>query len=108
MARAVVEVHSGICGFVTNITAVELGDGMVSIAIDSNCGNCRGLAGDLHEMDPMKLLVGKAKDNPIFAAAARHPLHQACPVPIGVAKAVEVAAGLALPRNVEIKVEKVD
>lgn len=108
MAKALVVVDSGICGFVTKITAEMDEEGMVAVTLESDCANCRSLAKEPLVIDPMTLLRGKAKDNAIFAAAARHPLHQACPVPIGISKAVEVAAGLALPRDATIKVEKVE
>lgn len=108
MARALVVVEAGICGFVTTITAEMDEEGMVAVAIASDCANCCSLAQENLVIDPTSLLRGKAKDNPVFAAVARHPLHHACPVPIGIIKAVEVAAGLALPRNATIKVEKVE
>ncbi|MHB1131700.1 MAG: DUF6951 family protein [Chloroflexota bacterium] len=108
MAKSVVVVDAGICGFTTTIEAEEDEAGMVALRIESDCANCHGLAADLRSIDPFSLLRGKAKDNPVFAAAARHPLHQACPVPIGISKAIEVAAGLALPRDAHIQVKKTD
>jgi hypothetical protein len=108
LAKALVTVNAGICGFVTKIVAEMDEEGMVGVTIESDCPNCRGLARDFPKIDPYGLLRGKAKDNAIFAAAARHPLHQACPVPIGISKAVEVAAVLALPRDVSIQVERVE
>ncbi|MCL5109234.1 MAG: hypothetical protein M1401_10280 [Chloroflexi bacterium] len=108
MAKALVTVEAGICGFVTRIAAEMDEEGMVGVTIESDCQNCRGLARDFPKIDPYGLLRGKAKDNAIFAAVARHPLHQACAVPIGISKAVEVAAALALPRDVHIKIEKVE
>ncbi|HIE26142.1 TPA: hypothetical protein EYP66_02520 [Candidatus Poribacteria bacterium] len=38
--------------------------------------------------------------------AAKHRLHTACPVPVGIIKAVEVEAGLALPADATIKLSK--
>jgi hypothetical protein len=32
--------------------------------------------------------------------------HSACPVPVGIIKAVEVEAGLALPADVSIKISR--
>ncbi|MDA8219247.1 MAG: hypothetical protein M0Z94_16705 [Dehalococcoidales bacterium] len=107
MGKAIVEVESGICGFITKVVAQTDADGMlVRLAIDSQCGNIKGLARELMEVDPMSILMGKAKDDPVFMAAANHPVHHACPVPVGIIKAVEVAAGLALPREARIRVER--
>jgi hypothetical protein len=37
---------------------------------------------------------------------AKHCTHAACPVPVGIIKAVEVETGLALPADVSIKLSK--
>jgi hypothetical protein len=39
---------------------------------------------------------------------SEHPLHLACPVPVGIIKAVEVEAGLALARDASIHFEATD
>jgi hypothetical protein len=36
--------------------------------------------------------------------AAKHCKHAACPVPSGIIKAIEVASGLALPKDASITV----
>ena len=36
--------------------------------------------------------------------AAKHCKHTACPVPSGILKAIEVASGLALPKDASIEV----
>jgi hypothetical protein len=40
--------------------------------------------------------------------AARHRLHATCPVPIAVLKAVEAAAGLALPCDCSIEMTRIE
>jgi hypothetical protein len=45
-------------------------------------------------------------ENPVYIAAAKHYKHAACPVPSGIVKAIEVACGLALPKDVSFKIEK--
>ena len=37
-----------------------------------------------------------------------HCFHSACPVPVGIIKAVEVAAGLALPADVRMTISDDD
>ncbi len=106
MSRASALVTAGICGFVTRITAISDVDGAVELALASDCPNVQSLARDLTRIDPLTLFRGRAGDGLVYAAAARHPLHQACPVPVGILKATEVAAGFALPGDVIIKVEK--
>jgi len=41
-----------------------------------------------------------------FQKGAEFCTHAACPVPVGIIKAVEVASGLALPKDVKIEIEK--
>jgi len=38
--------------------------------------------------------------------AAKHCKHTACPVPAGIIKAIEVASGLALPKDASIQVSQ--
>lgn len=106
MAKASVQVMAGICGFVTRVTATGDEEGTVSLAIASDCPNVQSLASELTRIDPLTLFTGRAGDGLVYAAAARHPLHQACPVPVGILKATEVAAGFALPCDAIIKVER--
>lgn len=106
MSRAVVTVDAGACGFSTRIEARPRADGLVDLRIESECENVRSLGGELRELDPMTVLAGAVKDGPVLACAARHSMHHACPVPVGIIKAVEVAAGLAPPADATIKVEK--
>ena len=102
MARA--HVDSGICGFSTTIEAVA-GDGeTVVLKIESGCASVRKLAAELKQVDPLAVVFGPAKDGPVLAVAARCRMHAACPVPVGIIKAVEVAAGLALPKSVSIEI----
>jgi hypothetical protein len=76
----IVRVDSGICGFTTTITVRNTEDrNLLSVSLDSECEMVRGLAGD-----------------------ARHLKHVACPVPSGILKALEVEAGLCIPRDAHI------
>lgn len=106
MGKAVGEVQAGICGFTVRIAAWTDEEEKVRLELETDCPNVAALAEDLTVVDPLRVVAGQAKDGPVFAAAARQPLHPACPVPIGILKAVEVAAGYALPRDAVIKVER--
>jgi hypothetical protein len=48
---------------------------------------------------------GKLCDSGVYRAAQQYCRHPACPVPCAVLKAIEAACGLALPRDVEIRIE---
>jgi hypothetical protein len=51
--------------------------------------------------------IGYHGDGPeVLRAATKLCPHPACPVPVGILKAVEVSAGLALPKDASIRVIK--
>jgi hypothetical protein len=60
----------------------------------------------LTEVDPFREISFRG-DRPLTLRLATECLcHTACPVPAGIIKAVEVAAGLALPADATISVSK--
>ncbi len=103
------EISSGICGFTTTVTARPAGDGQhVTLTIESDCPNVQQLAAELldltdMEVDAFREITYRGEGPHILRLAARHLRHTACPVPSGLIKAIEVAAGLALPADVAIR-----
>lgn len=57
---------------------------------------------ELTMMDAFK----RFQDNPVYSKAGACLKHVACPVPSGILKALEVEAGLNVPRDVNIIFEK--
>lgn len=105
MARA--EINSGVCGFHTSVvTSMDEEGETCSIHIDSQCEAIQRLAQVLIEVQPFEEISFRRKTPTILALGAKFCTHAACPVPVGVIKAVEVAAGLALPRDVQIQLTK--
>jgi hypothetical protein len=103
MAKA--EVFAGICGFKTTIEA-KSADDVVKLAIQSDCPAITRLAGQLTEVDPFQEITYRRGGPLTFQVSTKYCSHTACPVPVGIIKAVEVEAGLALPLDVTIKVSK--
>ena len=97
MARVVVE--PGVCGFTCRIEAVMMPNGLVAVTIESDCELVREFAESFDAIDPVHQLYAADGDNPLHC----HRCHHGCLVPIGVIKAVEAEAGLALPRDAEIR-----
>ena len=64
------------------------------------------LAEALTEVDPYKEISYRGEGPVTLKLAAEHLVHPACPVPSGIIKAIEVAAGLALPKDASIKPSK--
>jgi len=98
-----VEIFSGICGFSTTVEARMAGR-HCALSIVSGCENVKNLSAELTEVAPLREIMYRGEGPLTFKLAAKHCPHPACPVPAGIIKAVEVAAGLALPADVTIKV----
>jgi hypothetical protein len=64
------------------------------------------MAVELAEVDPMQHLSSKRQVPPILQAGHKFCTHAACPVPVGIIKAVEVEAGLNTPVDVSIKISR--
>jgi hypothetical protein len=104
MAQAVI--HSGICGFTTTVQAHMQESGQVKLDITSDCKAVRKLATGLAEVDPYREFTFRGEGPEVLRLAPTCLSHAACPVPSGIIKAVEVAAGLALPANATIEVSR--
>jgi hypothetical protein len=102
------EICSGVCGFNTTVEAQKDEAGQVELTIESDCKAIQRLASELTQVDPYREFTYKGEGPLTFEVAAEHCSHAACPVPVGIIKAVEIEAGLALPADVSIKLSKSD
>ncbi len=100
MAKA--KIFAGACGFNTTVEAQMNGE-KCSLSIESDCDAVRSLADELKEVEPFGEISFRGNGPLTLKLAAKHCHHAACPVPVGIIKAVEVAARLALPADVHIK-----
>jgi hypothetical protein len=96
-----VRIRPGICGFNTVVIA-EREKKKVRLTIVTDCDMVRAMAEELNELDMVVSFTGFI-NNPVYRAASKHLRHVTCPVPCGILKALEVEAGLALPRDVSIE-----
>ena len=109
MAKAIVT--AGICGFTSTIEASPNGAGpfRVHLHVESECPDVQNLAAEIQEVDAMAECLGRGAGgaSPVVLEAGRRCLrHLACPVPVAIIKAIEVAAGLALPKDVSITITR--
>lgn len=103
MARA--EIVAGVCGFSTVVETS--GEGKVChIAISSECEAIQRLGQELTQVNPFQEISFRRAMPQTLQMGARYCTHAACPVPVGIIKAVEVESGLALPADVTIKLSK--
>ncbi len=98
---ASVEIDSGICGYTAVVRAGAEGR-MVSVEIESSCPHVQAMAEELTSVDPFGEISFRGEGPQTLRVAAKHLAHAACPVPVGVIKAIEIEAGLALPKEATI------
>jgi len=103
MAKA--EIQPGNCGFTTTVEAT-LADDVCKITIQSECKAIQKLAQELLEVNPYQEISFRRNTPKILQMGAKYCTHAACPVPVGIIKAVELEAGMALPMDVTIKLTK--
>ncbi len=103
---AKVTVDSGICGYLTTINTASEDGQNVTISFESECPHASKAKDELVSADAYEEISKKPADTKVYEALARHLPHVACPLYSGFLKAIEVAAGLALPKNVSMTIER--
>jgi len=102
-----VRVEAGICGMSAEIIAIsENRLGPVKLEINSDCPHIQELAEELTEVSPFDEIAFRGEGPKTLWLAAKYCQHAACPVPVGIIKAIEVASGMAAPKNATIVVSE--
>ncbi len=99
-------VTAGPCGFKTVIEAEQKERGTVALKIKSDCKFYEPLETELTEVSAYDEVFAKLGEGQIYSLCNKYAKHGTCPVPCAILKAVEAAAGLALPVDVTINIEK--
>ncbi len=102
-------VEAGVCGFCTNITANSADDQLVLLSFETDCEKIGKLAEALHTVEIDAYEEIKAGFEGVIMSAVRQHLTgccAGCAVPVGIFKAVQVAANVALPKEVSITLNK--
>lgn len=108
--KATVEIDAGICGFHTQASAVSPDDQNVSFEVQSDCEKIRQVGELLKAQGPFDAYqeIGPSPGSAVLRAA--HSVLTGCcagcDVPVGLFKAMQVAAGLALPKDIAIRLTK--
>lgn len=105
--KAKAQIASGVCGYHTTVEA-EMNGAVCELRIQSDCAAVERLAEGLRQVNPFQEISSRPETPRTLQLAEEHCSHAACPVPAGIIKAVEVAAGLALPKDVHIHLTKGD
>jgi hypothetical protein len=101
------EITGGVCGLVTVVKAVSM-DGMhVSLSIESDCQMIQAMAAEIPRLNAFdEVLRRPLIETTPAQLAARFKLHTTCLAPVGILKAIEATAGLALPSNSGVELHR--
>lgn len=108
--NARVEIDAGICGFQTTMHAHSSDEQLVTFEIASGCEKIRAVAAGLQARGPVDAY---AEISPAAQSVVLAVVHDqlrgccaGCAVPVGIFKGMQVAAGLALPQNISLKITR--
>ena len=110
--RAHARIGAGICGFTTSVTATAEQGRLVELLVDSDCETIVALAAAIHEHGAFDAYdeIDPRTDGALLPLVHEY-LHgccSGCACPVGMFKAMLVAAGLALPKDIVIEMSKDD
>ena len=100
-------IHAGVCGFTTRVTAESPDSQNVTFGVVSDCDKIRALGQKLSPVDAY-MEIGLGHDGQVMKAV-REGLGGCCAgcvVPAGIYKTMQVAAGLALARDIHITMSR--
>jgi hypothetical protein len=100
MATKVI-INPGACGFTATVVITKKDNKCFSVSVTTECEMGKKLGGEISELavaDVFKRLM----DNPVYRKAQTCLRHVACPVPAGILKALEVEAGMNVPKDASI------
>jgi hypothetical protein len=108
--KSKVRIEAGICGFQTDAAIQSDDDQMVAFDVQSGCEKIRSLGELLRGNGPIDAYqeIGP-KGESVILGAARSVLKGCCAgcvVPVGLFKGMQVAAGLALPKDIRVDLSK--
>lgn len=101
-----VKVNAGICGFNTVIRVDSEDMQNAVLEITTECSNIKPMEQELKEVDGFEECFSKVGDSKVYELAKKYCKHAACPIPPAIIKGIEVACGLALPKDVDIRISK--
>lgn len=109
MAKA--EVHAGVCGYSADIEVRQVSKDTVQVKIHSACEMLTAMNDDLATVKwrgKGHRVFRSIPESAIYRAAGCHIRHSGCPIPAAIIKAIEVEVGVALPRDVTIRIYEDD
>jgi len=101
---ATVRITPGNCNFQSRIHVEGITRTRFKVRIETECEQVSRLAGLLDELE-LREALSPLTQSPLLGKAVASGLHVSCPIPLGIMKAIEVEADLAVPTDVGIHFE---
>lgn len=102
-----VTLDAGTCGYRVGIKAHKKGKKGFIVELVSPCEMVSNLNKELKDEVFDRKIFTSILDSPVYKLCSKHLKHVACPLPSAILKAIEVEDGLAVPKNVIMKIEEV-
>ncbi|MFO0753039.1 MAG: hypothetical protein U0411_06930 [Thermodesulfovibrionales bacterium] len=93
-------VNPGACGLPAKVDVKKEGESF-SVTISSPCKMVAKLGDEIQNLT-MRDAFTRVLENPVYQKGSSCLRHVACPVPAGILKALEVEAGLNVPKDISI------
>lgn len=97
---------AGACGFKAVVEAKKTGRNRFRIELVSPCEMIKELNEELKDKDFGPEVFRTIESSEIYRLCSKHIRHVSCPLPSAILKAIEVEAGLAIPKDVRMDIER--
>ena len=100
-------INAGVCGFTTTVTAESPDNQNVSFTVVSDCDKIQALGRKLAPVDAY-MEIGLGHDGELLKTVRANlgGCCAGCAVPAGIYKTMQVAAGLALARDIHMSIRR--
>lgn len=103
--KVTLTVNVGVCRFPARVEC-WMEEGLLRCSIQSGCIHVQEFGAALEPMDMMDAMKMPFSENAVYIVGGRTLKHSTCPIPMAILKGFEVAAGLALKRDVTVTFDK--
>ena len=106
--KCLMEIKAGVCGHIAKVAADSPDEQMVMLDIQTDCEKIASLAKKLEDREIDGYAeIGAGFDGVVLTAARSHlsGCCAGCVVPAGIFKSVQVAARVALPKDIEMTMQ---
>jgi hypothetical protein len=95
----------GVCQFRSKISVTMDEDNRLRYKVESQCPHVKRMAAEMPLFDMFDIIKMPFSENPIYEHGGKFLKHSACPLPMAMIKAGEVATGMGLRRSVSVTFE---